>query len=95
MAVNANDIRWVAHLARLEFAESELDHFTEQFNDILKYVDQLKSVKTDGVEPLAHAQPIHNVFRDDTVTTSLSRDDALANAPDRRGEFYGVPAVLE
>jgi aspartyl-tRNA(Asn)/glutamyl-tRNA(Gln) amidotransferase subunit C len=95
MAVGANDIRWVAHLARLEFAEPELEHFTEQFNEILKYVDQLKAVKTDGVEPLAHALPIHNVFRDDTVTTSLSRDDALANAPDRRGEFYGVPAVLE
>lgn len=95
MALNANDIRWVAHLARLEFADSELDHFTAQFNDILKYVDQLKAVNTEGVEPLAHALPIHNVFRDDTVTTSLSAGDALANAPDRRGDFYGVPAVLE
>ena len=95
MAVNANDIRWVAHLARLEFAETELEHFTGQFNEILKYVDQLRSVNTDGVEPLAHALPIHNVFRDDTITTSLTCDEALANAPDRRGEFYGVPAVLE
>ena len=94
MAVSANDIRWVAHLARLEFAESELAHFTEQFNEILKYVDQLKSVNSEGIEPLAHALPIHNVFRDDVVTASLNRDDALANAPDRRGEFYGVPAVL-
>lgn len=95
MAVSANDIRWVAHLARLEFAESELHHFTEQFNEILKYVDQLRSVQTDGVEPLAHALPIHNVFRDDVIHASLPRDEALANAPDRRGEFYGVPAVLE
>ena len=95
MAVSANDIRWVAHLARLEFAEAELEHFTEQFNEILKYVDQLKSVKTDGIDPLAHALPIHNVFRDDVVTESLTRDEALANAPDRRNEFYGVPAVLE
>lgn len=95
MAVSANDIRWVAHLARLEFAESELDHFTDQFNEILKYVDQLRSVPTDGIEPLAHALPIHNVFRDDVVTESLPRDAALANAPNRRGEFYGVPAVLE
>lgn len=95
MALSANDIRWVAHLARLEFADAELDHFTAQFNDILKYVDQLKSVNTEGVEPLAHALPIHNVFRDDTVLSSLSRDDAMANAPDRRGDFYGVPAVLE
>lgn len=95
MAVNANDIRWVAHLARLEFAEEELVRFTDQFNDILQYVDQLKGVDTEGVEPLAHALPIHNVFRDDEPLPSLSRDEALANAPDRRGEFYGVPAVLD
>lgn len=95
MAVSADDIRWVAHLARLELPEAELAHFTGQFNEILKYVDQLKSVNTDGIEPLAHALPIHNVFRDDTLAPSLSREEALANAPDRRGEFYGVPAVLE
>ncbi|HQR42818.1 MAG TPA: Asp-tRNA(Asn)/Glu-tRNA(Gln) amidotransferase subunit GatC [Gemmatales bacterium] len=95
MAVSANDIRWVAHLARLEFAESELAHFTDQFNNILKYVDQLRSVPTEGVEPLAHALPIHNCFREDVVSTSLPRDEALANAPDKRGEFYGVPAVLD
>jgi aspartyl-tRNA(Asn)/glutamyl-tRNA(Gln) amidotransferase subunit C len=95
MAVNANDIRWVAHLARLEIAETELDHFTEQFNQILTYVDQLKSVNTQGVEPLAHALPIHNVFREDTPVPSLGRDQALANAPDRKGDFYGVPAVLD
>lgn len=95
MAVSANDIRWVAHLARLEFQEGELEPFTDQFNEILKYVDQLKSVDTTGVEPLAHALPIHNVFRDDQVIASLSIDQALANAPDRRGQYYGVPAVLE
>jgi aspartyl-tRNA(Asn)/glutamyl-tRNA(Gln) amidotransferase subunit C len=95
MAVSANDIRWVAHLARLEFAESELEHFTGQFNNILKYVDQLRAVNTEGVEPLAHALPIHNCFRDDEVTASLPREEALANAPDKRGEFYGVPAVLD
>lgn len=95
MAVNANDIRWVAHLARLEFTEEELVTFTGQFNDILQYVDQLKSVNTDGVEPLAHALPIHNVFRDDEPRPSLARDEALANAPKRQDEFYSVPAVLE
>lgn len=95
MAVDAEKIRWVAHLARLDFAESDLEHFTQQFNDILKYVDQLQSVNVDGVEPLAHALPIHNVFRDDTVANSLPLEEALQNAPSRRGEFYGVPAVLD
>jgi aspartyl-tRNA(Asn)/glutamyl-tRNA(Gln) amidotransferase subunit C len=95
MAVSANDIRWVAHLARLEFNEDEIEHFTQQFNQILSYVDQLKEVNTQGVEPLAHALPIHNVFRDDEPAPSLPREEALVNAPARRGEFYGVPAVLD
>jgi aspartyl-tRNA(Asn)/glutamyl-tRNA(Gln) amidotransferase subunit C len=95
MAVDADKIRWVAHLARLDFAESDIEHFTQQFNDILKYVDQLQSVPVEGVEPLAHALPIHNVFRDDVVAASLPLDEALANAPARKGEFYSVPAVLD
>lgn len=95
MAVSANDIRWVAHLARLEFAESDIEHFTEQFNNILKYVDQLKSVDTSGIEPLAHALPFTNVFREDRVELSLTQDQALSNAPSRHGEYFSVPAVLE
>jgi aspartyl-tRNA(Asn)/glutamyl-tRNA(Gln) amidotransferase subunit C len=95
MAVDAEDIRWVAHLARLEFDESEIGLFTEQFNNILSYVDQLKAVDTTGVEPLAHALPDHNVFREDTATPSLSLDEALLNAPARKGDLYSVPAVLD
>ena len=95
MAVDAEDIRWVAHLARLEFDESEIGLFTEQFNNILSYVDQLKAVNTTGVEPLAHALPDHNVFREDNATPSLSVDEALLNAPARKNNFYSVPAVLD
>jgi aspartyl-tRNA(Asn)/glutamyl-tRNA(Gln) amidotransferase subunit C len=47
------------------------------------------------VEPLAHPLPIHNVFREDKPAPSLPVDAALRNAPDRSGDFYGVPAVLE
>ncbi|HMO37161.1 MAG TPA: Asp-tRNA(Asn)/Glu-tRNA(Gln) amidotransferase subunit GatC, partial [Gemmatales bacterium] len=95
MAVDAEKIRWVAHLARLEFAESDIPDFTDQFNNILKYVDQLESLSVEGVEPLAHALPIHNVFRDDVLTESLPVNKALENAPYRSGEYFGVPAVLD
>ena len=47
------------------------------------------------MEPLAHPLPLHNMFREDELAPSLPAADALANAPDRRGDFYGVPAVLE
>lgn len=88
-------VRWVAHLARLELTTDELAIMTRQLSAIVDYVTQLQAVDTSGVEPLAHALPVHDVFRDDEPRPSLPVDEALANAPDRRGDFYGVPAVLE
>ena len=100
MSLTSEQVRWVAHLARLELTEAELEMMTRQLSAIVDYVAQLQEVNTDGVEPLAHALAVHNVFRDDEPRPSLPVDEALANAPDRRtdarGEqFYGVPAVLE
>jgi aspartyl-tRNA(Asn)/glutamyl-tRNA(Gln) amidotransferase subunit C len=88
-------VRWVAHLARLELTDAELATMTRQLTGIVDYVAQLRAVDTEGVEPLAHALPVHNVFRPDEPRPSLTVADALANAPDRQGDFYGVPAVLE
>jgi aspartyl-tRNA(Asn)/glutamyl-tRNA(Gln) amidotransferase subunit C len=95
MSLTADEVRWVAHLARLELSAAELETMTRQLSAILDYVDQLQQVNTDGVEPLAHPLPIHNVFRDDVPAPSLPVDAALANAPDRRDDFYAVPAVLD
>jgi aspartyl-tRNA(Asn)/glutamyl-tRNA(Gln) amidotransferase subunit C len=95
MALTPEQVRWVAHLARLELDDAALDKMARQLSDILAYVDQLRQVNTDGVEPLAHPLPLSNVFRDDETGPSLTADEALANAPDRRGDFYGVPPVLE
>ncbi len=100
MSLSADQVRWVAHLARLDLNEAELETMTRQLGSILDYVDQLKQLDTDQVEPLARALPVHNVFREDEPAPSLSIDDALANAPDRRKDgrgqhFYAVPAVLD
>ena len=95
VSLTADQVRWVAHLARLELSDAELATMTRQLSAILDYVNQLQQVNTEGVEPLAHPLPIHNVFRADEPAPSLPVDAALANAPDRRGDFYGVPAVLE
>ena len=95
MALTPEQVRWVAHLARLELDDAALEKMARQLSDILAYVDQLRQVNTDGVEPLAHPLPLSNAFRDDETGPSLSVDEALANAPDRRGDFYGVPPVLE
>ncbi|MCS7016346.1 MAG: Asp-tRNA(Asn)/Glu-tRNA(Gln) amidotransferase subunit GatC [Gemmatales bacterium] len=95
MTLKPEEVRWVAHLARLECAEEEIKLFTAQLNEIVAYVNQLQEVNTEGVEPLSHCLPISNVFRADEPGVSLTVDEALKNAPARKGEFYSVPAVLE
>jgi aspartyl-tRNA(Asn)/glutamyl-tRNA(Gln) amidotransferase subunit C len=95
MSLSIEQTRWVAQLARLHLSEPELEKLTQQLSAIVDYVNQLQQVNTDGVEPLAHALPVHNVFREDEAMPSLTVQEALANAPDRRGDFYGVPPVFD
>jgi aspartyl-tRNA(Asn)/glutamyl-tRNA(Gln) amidotransferase subunit C len=93
--MSPEEVRWVAHLARLELSDAELPIMTRHLSAIIDYMNQLQKLNTDGVEPMAHALETHNVFRDDTPAPSLPVDAALANAPARKGDFYGVPAVLD
>jgi aspartyl-tRNA(Asn)/glutamyl-tRNA(Gln) amidotransferase subunit C len=94
MSISRSDVEKVALLARLRLTEAELDTMTDQLAQIVGYVDQLAEVDTDGIEPMAHAIEMANVFRDDGVATSLAREEALANAPHHDGRGYLVPAVL-
>lgn len=93
--MTADEVRRLARLARLELTDAELATMTGQLSRIVAYVAQLQQVDTEGVEPLAHALDVHNIFRADEPTPSLAVADALANAPKRSGDFYSVPAVLE
>ena len=94
MSISRQDIEKVALLARLQLTEVELATMTSELAQIMGYVDQLAEVDTEGVEPMAHAIPVTNVFRDDVVGESLPREEALANAPHRDERGYLVPAVL-
>jgi aspartyl-tRNA(Asn)/glutamyl-tRNA(Gln) amidotransferase subunit C len=94
MALTRADVEKVALLARLRLTEAELGTMTEQLTQIVGYVDQLAEVDTEGVEPMAHAVEVTNVFADDVVAPSLPREAALANAPRQNGRGYLVPPVL-
>jgi aspartyl-tRNA(Asn)/glutamyl-tRNA(Gln) amidotransferase subunit C len=94
MSISRRDIEKVALLARLQLTEAELATMTTELAQIVGYVDQLTEVETDGVEPMAHAVEVANVFRDDIVAKSLPREAALANAPHHDDRGYLVPAVL-
>lgn len=94
MSLSRHDVEKVSLLARLSLSEEELTKMTSQLGDIVGYVDQLAELDTEGVEPMAHAVDVANVFRADEVRPSLPREEALTNAPEADGECYLVPAVL-
>jgi aspartyl-tRNA(Asn)/glutamyl-tRNA(Gln) amidotransferase subunit C len=94
MSISRQDIEKVALLARLQLNESELESMTEQLAQVVAYVDLLAEVDTHGVEPMAHAVEVTNVFDDDVVRPSFPREAALANAPHHDERGYLVPAVL-
>jgi aspartyl-tRNA(Asn)/glutamyl-tRNA(Gln) amidotransferase subunit C len=88
------DVEKVALLARLRLSEPELETMTGQLAQIVGYVDQLAEVDTDGVDPMAHAVEVANIFAEDRVEPRLPREAALANAPRHNDRGYLVPAVL-
>jgi aspartyl-tRNA(Asn)/glutamyl-tRNA(Gln) amidotransferase subunit C len=95
MSLSKAEVEHVARLARLGLTETEKEEFTWQLNEILTFVEKLNELDTTGIEPTAHAIPIHNVFRPDEGKPSLDPEQALANAPDRIDGFFKVPKLLE
>jgi len=94
MSLSRADVEKTSLLARLRLSDAELEKMTVQLGQVVDYFRQLDEVDTSGVEPLAHALELFNVFADDEPQASLPREQALANAPKQDGECYRVPAVL-
>jgi len=92
--IDQSQVRKVAKLSRLELTEAEVEEFTGQLSAILEYVEKMNKLNTTSVEPLAHCLPIKNVFRADCIKESLGTEKTLANAPQRDGEFFKVPKIL-
>jgi len=93
--IDEAQVRKVARLSRLELTEAEIKEFTGQLSAILDYMEKMNELDTTGVEPLAHCLPINNVFRQDEAGESLGTEKTLANAPQRDGEFFKVPKILD
>lgn len=93
--IERKDVDHVARLARLALTDAELEKMREQLNGILAYIEKLNALDTASVEPTSHAVPVVNVMRDDEPGECLPRDEALRNAPDRAGEFFRVPRIIE
>lgn len=93
--IDREQVKKVAKLSRLELTEAEVEEFTGQLSAILDYVEKMNELDTTDIEPLAHCLPISNVFREDFVKESLGTEKTLANAPQRDGQFFKVPKILD
>ena len=93
--ISREEVQHVARLARLHLTDEEAERMREQLDAILAYIDKLRELDVEGVEPTAHAVPLVNVMRDDALTPCLWQEQALANAPDRSDEFFRVPRIIE
>jgi aspartyl-tRNA(Asn)/glutamyl-tRNA(Gln) amidotransferase subunit C len=92
MAISRDEVLHVAGLARLDLTEEEIERFQEQLNAILEAVGKVSELDLSNVEPTAHPLDLVNVWAEDEPRPCLPVEEALANAPDRDGAFFRVPA---
>lgn len=95
MEITKETVEYVAHLARMELQSKELEKLSQQLQHILDFIDKLKEVNVENIQPASHILPINNVLREDLPKDSLSSEKALKNAPGREGNFFSVPKVIE
>ena len=95
MSLSLKDVRRIALLARIRIEDSELETLRAELNNIIGWVEQLSQVDTDGVEPMTSVADVTTAQRIDFVTDGNVLEKVLANAPDREGDFYAVPKVVE
>ena len=95
MSFNQQTIKTIANLARLKFPADREEKFMQDINGILDWVEQLKEVNIDGVEPLVSVSPRQSAIRQDVVTDGGIQSELMANAPESVQGFYVVPKVVE
>lgn len=95
MSITKKDVLHVADLARLALTEKEIDLYTGQLQRILNYVEKLSELDTAGISPTTTTVPPETAFREDLVTASLERAEALRNAPAAEKGCFKVPKIIE
>lgn len=93
--ITKDQVKHVAHLARLEITEEEAEQFTEHLSAIITYAEKLNELDTEGIEPTTHVLDLKNVFRKDEAKHTITQEDAMKNAPDSEDGQFRVPSILE
>lgn len=89
------DVRYVGNLARIDLSDEECTTFQGQLHAILDYIEKLKDVDIEGIEPTAHASPVFDRLREDCLRPGLQQEDLLRNAPDSALGQIRVPKVVD
>ena len=88
------NIEYVRRLAKLRLSEVEKEQSKKDISDMLEYIDMLGELDTSNVEPMSHAFPVFNVFREDVVTNGDGSEETLANAPEQKNGAFKVPKTV-
>jgi aspartyl-tRNA(Asn)/glutamyl-tRNA(Gln) amidotransferase subunit C len=95
MSLSAQDIKRIAHLARIEVNESDVEASLQKLSGILDLIEQMQAVDTSGIVPMSHSQDVTQRLREDTVTETNQRALFQSNAPAVESGLYLVPKVIE
>jgi aspartyl-tRNA(Asn)/glutamyl-tRNA(Gln) amidotransferase subunit C len=95
MEVNDAMIEKLAHLARLKFNDTEKEEIKHDLQRMIVFVEKLNELDLEGIEPLVHMSDEVNVLRKDEIKGSISREEALKNAPLHDEQFFKVPKVIK
>ncbi|MGG6439794.1 Asp-tRNA(Asn)/Glu-tRNA(Gln) amidotransferase subunit GatC [Saccharococcus caldoxylosilyticus] len=93
--ISIEQVKHVAHLARLAITDEEAEMFAKQLDAIITFAEQLNELDTENVPPTSHVLDMKNVMREDVPTPGLPREEVLKNAPDHQDGQFRVPAILE
>lgn len=95
MSLTANDVKKIAHLARLGIAEQDVEHYAKDLSGVLELMTQMGQLNTDGVTPMAHPLDQMQRLREDIVTEIDQRDHFQTIAPQTEAGLYLVPKVID
>jgi aspartyl-tRNA(Asn)/glutamyl-tRNA(Gln) amidotransferase subunit C len=95
MSVDPATVRRIAHLSRIAVEDDEVAHLQSELNAILAFIEQLRGVDVEGVEPMTSVMPMQLKKREDQVTDGFIADEIVANAAQREDHFFVVPKVVE
>ncbi len=95
MKVTDDIVQHIAHLARLDFEGKDLDSIKDDMQKIIAFVDKLSEIDTENVEPLIFMNKKVNVLREDISNQTLTKENALANAPKSDSDYFRIPKVLD